>query len=411
VAQSANSHTFMPMKTLPRVRARLASCLAALGALIGAIACGPRPPADSGRPPGAPLAGLSPAELARFTTGKAMFEREFSPAEGLGPLFNERRCSACHDLPATGGTGAELVTRVSRFEGARCDLLRDQGGPNIQRHATPLLQALHIMREEVPKSANEIAQLVPPALYGLGLLEAVSDDEILSRDKPRPRDGDGIAGRAARTADGRVGRFGRKAEFATIPDFIDEAIRTELGLTTPQHPAEETLNGRLLPAGTDPAADPEVDQTTLDALADFVRMLAPPAREVATGALRDTLARGERLFTSIGCAACHTPSMRTGATGNTYSAHRVVNAYSDLLLHDLGPSDASVCSESAGPSVWRTAPLMGVRFRQLLLHDGRASSVDRAILLHGREGQGARDAFERLPSELRSAVVRFVRSL
>jgi CxxC motif-containing protein (DUF1111 family) len=378
--------------------------------LVGAIACGFRP-ADSARQPGEPLADLSPAELARFTAGKAIFEREFSPAEGLGPLFNERQCSACHDLPAVGGTGAELVTRVSRFEGGRCDLLRNEGGPNIQRHATPLLEALHIMREEVPKSANEIAQLVPPALYGLGLLEALSDEEILSHENLRDNRGDGITGRAARTASGRVGRFGRKAEFATIPDFIDEAIRTEIGVTTPRHPAEETMNGHPFPAGTDPAADPEVDQKTLDALADFVRMLAPPAREVAMGALRDTIARGERLFASIGCAACHVPSMRTGATGKAYSARHVIYAYSDLLLHDLGPRDASVCSESAGPSVWRTAPLMGVRFRQLLLHDGRASSVDQAILLHGGEGRRAQDAFEKLPSELRSALVRFVRSL
>ena len=366
---------------------------------------------DWSGPPGAPLAGLSPSEQERFAIGRAVFQREFTPEEGLGPLFNEKRCSSCHDLPTTGGNGVERVTKATRFEAGQCDLLRDEGGDNIQRHATPLLEAAGVAREDVPKRANAVAQIVPPALYGLGLLEAIPDEEILAIESVQRRRSDGVAGRAARTSDRRIGRFGRKAQFATIRDFIDEAIRTELGLTTPRHPAEETINGRLLPAGTDPAVDPEVDEATLAALASYVRLLAPPAREVTAGALRDTVERGERLFSEIGCAACHAPTMTTSAAAGAPGDRRVIHAYTDLLLHDMGPELASICSETAGPSVWRTSPLMGLRFRQTYLHDGRALRIDGAIHLHGGEAGKARRAYEALPPARRDLVVRFVHSL
>ena len=366
---------------------------------------------DLSGPPGAPLAGLSPAEQERFAAGRAIFQREFTPEEGLGPLFNEKRCSSCHDLPTAGGNGVERVTKATRFEAGQCDLLRDEGGDNVQRHATPLLEAAGVAHEEVPKRATAVAQIVPPALYGLGLLEAIPDDEILALESGQRRRSDGVTGRAARTVDGRIGRFGRKAQFATIRDFIDEAIRTELGLTTPRHPAEETVNGRPLPAGTDPAADPEVDEATLAALESYVRLLAPPAREIAAGALRDTLARGERIFREIGCAACHVATMTAGAVAGATGDHRVIHAYTDLLLHDMGPELASICSETAGPGVWRTTPLMGLRFRQTYLHDGRALRIDGAIQLHGGEAARARRAWEALPPRRRDLVVRFVHSL
>ena len=380
-------------------------------ALLGIMllsACSSGRGVEAAGPAGAPLAGLSQAELARFAAGRTLFAKEYTPAEGLGPLFNERRCGSCHDLPTLGGTGVEMVTKATRFEAGHCDLLSAEGGDNIQRHATPLLEAAGIRHEDVPRDANAFTDLVPPALYGLGLVEAIPDADIVARE----RSGGGtVTGRAARTASGRVGRFGRKGEFATVAEFVEQAIRTEMGLTTPQHPAEETINGRPLPPGVDPAPDPEVPQATLDALTDYVRFLAPPARDVATGAARDSLAGGERTFAAIGCANCHVASMTTGRSVQPSIDRRVIHLYSDLLLHEMGPRLAGNCGAAAAPGVWRTAPLMGIHLRQSYLHDGRAPGIEGAIEQHDGEARRARAAFEGLDAPTRRLLVRFVRSL
>lgn len=389
----------------------MASLTAVLVASLVTVGCRTPAPADSTGAPGAPLPGLSPGDLARFSAGQALFTHAFTPAEGLGPLFNETRCSNCHDLPATGGTGAELVTKATRFVAGKCDQLVAEGGDNIQRHATPLLAAVGVTHEKIPVTATAVASMVPPALYGLGLLEAVPDADIVAREDTAGSRGDGVHGRAARTADYRVGRFGRKGEFATIAEFIEGALLQEMGITTPRHPAEERINGRPLPPGSDPAADPEASQATVDALTDFVRLLAPPAPERAAGAARDSIVRGERVFTEIGCARCHVPALTTGRANAPPLEGRVVRAYTDLLLHDLGPALASTCAADAGPSVWRTAPLMGIRHRKMLLHDGRALSIDGAVRLHGGEARRSREAYERLTPEQRALLVRFVHSI
>lgn len=356
--------------------------------------------------PGNAIPGLSPAESASFVAGRGLFVRQFTPGEGLGPLFNERGCGNCHDLPAPGGSGVEDVTKATRFEHGTCDV--GSAGPVIQRHATPLLERAGVTHQDVPRGATAVAQIQPPALFGLGLLEALSDSTILAREDPQDANHDGIAGRAARTADGRVGRFGRKAEFATLREFVEDAALAEIGLTSPARPAEVPLNGRPLPRGVDPARDPELTEAQVDDLTTFVRLLAPPAPDPAGGPLLDTLARGATLFARTGCAACHVPRLTTGSTGAPPFRDRVEDAYTDLLLHDLGPRDASICSAGAGPGVWRTAPLMGIRFRQRLLHDGRVTRVDEAIRLHGGEARRARDAYEQLSQANQADLIRFV---
>jgi len=380
--------------------------------LAAAVAgCGSPGARDAAATPGAPLAGLSEAERQRFDAGLALFTREFTPAEGLGPLFIERRCSNCHGLPTTGGTGVETVTKATRFEAGRCDVLDGEGGPVIQNHATPLLEAAGTKHESAPKRTTAAATFIPPTLYGVGLIEAIPEEQILAIERAQRRIGGDVAGRAARTADGRVARFGRKAEFGSLAELVEGAVATEIGLTTPRNPTEQTINGRPLPPGADPVADPELTQAMLDTLADFIRLLAPPAREPAIGALRDTLARGERLFGRIGCADCHAARMTTESSGSPSLDHRSVSLYSDLLLHDMGPELADVCTPSAAPSFWRTAPLMGIRLRTMYLHDGRTRSIDAAILAHGGESQKSRDAFVRLDPAERNLLLRFVRSL
>jgi CxxC motif-containing protein (DUF1111 family) len=361
---------------------------------------------------GTPLPGLDSARLAVFEQGRALFDTDFTPEEGLGPLFNQRRCSSCHDLPTLGGEGEEPITKATRYDGPeKCDLLIEFGGDNVQQSATPLLQALGVSFEEIPDTANAIAAIRPPSLYGVGLIEAIREADIRAAEDPDDRDGDGISGKAGLTRDGRMGRFGKKAEFANLPDFVDGAIRFELGITTPAHPFEETINGRPVPPESDPADDPEIDARRLGMLTDYVRYLAAPARAVMESAVADTVERGERVFEAIGCPACHTPAFTTGSSPVEALSGRTVRLYSDLLLHDMGEDLATACGLNASPSEWRTAPLMGLRSRINYLHDGRAGSYDHALRLHGGEAARARAGYFQLSEADRTALFRFLASL
>lgn len=384
-----------------------------LAAAAGAVvACMRGPPPVAGEP-GTPLPSLPDSLRVRFFAGRAQFDKVYTPEEGLGPLFNENQCSACHTSPASGGTGGfERVLKATRFAGpGACDLLRHEGGENVRTQATPLLRARGVGGETVPPSATEVGHFMPPFLFGLGLVEAVPDEQILARADPDDADGDGISGRAARTPDERLGRFGRKAEFATIREFTEGALRLEMGLTVRPEDVE-TVNGRPVPHGTDPVPEPEVDAATVDLVAAFVRFLAPPApAPPRSRAHRDTVETGRRLFFEVGCAACHTPAMRTGPSPIAALHRKTVALYSDLLLHDLGPELADVCGFDAAPSEVRTEMLMGLGSRDRYLHDGRAIDLRDAILAHGGEAQRSRDAFARLPWLRQEYLLKFLRSL
>jgi CxxC motif-containing protein (DUF1111 family) len=381
--------------------------------LIG-LACGAEQegPLAGAAEPGEPIPGLTEAERGRFLLGKAVFDRLTTPEEGLGPLFNEARCSTCHDVPASGGSGPALVTKVSRFEDGTCNLLVGQGGDNIQRRATPLLVAEGIEREAVPELATAEVSVTGPSLFGLGLVESIPEDSILANADPDDADGDGVSGRAVRTESGELGRFGRKNEIATVLDFNETALRFELGLTTHVNPVEETVNGVPIPPETDPFPEPEIDKRGLGILTDYVRFLAPPAPEVpATAETADSILGGERIFAEIGCATCHVPSFQSGRVGSGALSNREVRLYSDLLLHDMGPELADVCGPSASPAEYRTARLWGLRYRSEFLHNGQAKTVEEAIALHGGEGTGARAGYSRLTDDERAYLLRFLASL
>ncbi|HSM61068.1 MAG TPA: di-heme oxidoredictase family protein [Longimicrobiales bacterium] len=394
------------MRPPTRLRAAIASLAWVLGGVPG---CTEPPPPPA---PGEPLAGLSDGELGRFLLGKAVFERLATAEEGLGPLFNAPRCSACHEVPASGGSGDVLVRKATRFADGRCDLLVAEGGDNFQLRATELLLAHGVGPETVPASATGEALVTSPTLFGLGLVEAIPEEALLALADPDDRDGDGVSGRSGTTADGRVGRFGRKAETRTIRDFVDGALRFELGFTTPDHPVEESVNGAPLPEGADPMPEPEIDARGVDLLTDYVRFLAPETRAVpGTRAARDSVERGEELFSETGCAACHLPVLRTGPSDVAALSHRDVPLYSDLLLHDLGSDLADLCGPGATSSEHRTARLWGLRTRSRFLHDGRAASVEDAIRLHGGEAEGSRLGFEALDAAERALLLRFLSTL
>jgi CxxC motif-containing protein (DUF1111 family) len=202
-----------------------------------------------------------------------------------------------------------------------------------------------------------------------------------------------------RAPDGRerVGRFGWKAHLPTLERFVAEAFRSELGLTSPI-PAEVAATAQRPPAG--PCADkpsPEVDRDDLTAVTQFVASLPAPAPPPSSPG-------GARLFAQTGCAACHVPALKAGT--------REVHLYSDLLLHDMGPAlnDRVVQGSAAGPD-WRTTPLWGLRDRVRFIHDGRARSIEAAILAHGGEAETARRRFLALSAVARRRLVAFLRTL
>src|SRR5439155_12242001 len=197
-----------------------------------------------------------------------------------------------------------------------------------------------------------------PFLFGLGLVEAIPDERILAAEDPDDRNHDGISGRAGRTPDGRVARFGRKAEFATVREFVETALRLEMGLTAGN--AVDAVNGKPAPRAFDPVPDPEVGRTSVELLTAFVRLLAAPAAlSPVTTAQRDTIAEGRRIFTALGCTGCHTPVLRTGIVSDIPALiYRAVPLYSDLLLLDIGPLHTYGCGSYATTVYLLTEPLI-----------------------------------------------------
>ena len=293
----------------------------------------------------------------------------------------------------------------------RCDLLAEHGGDMLQQQLTDTARALGFTLERIPANATAAVNMTAPPLFGAGLIEAIPEEAILRRADPDDRNGDGISGRAGRDADGRLGRFGHKANFATVRAFIANALLGEMGLTSAAHPAEEGVGGLTLPAAADPAADPEIAERDVELLTRFVSLLASPAPEtMSTATARDTIKRGAKLFDQVGCVLCHTPTFRTES--ETPALHkRAVRLYSDLLLHDLGPERASVCAANATPSEWRTPTLVGLRYRHKFLHDGSVQNLNSAIGAHGGEAARSRAAFQNMPPEQQELLLRFLRSL
>ncbi len=357
---------------------------------------------------GRPLAGLKTEERRLFDRGSVVFATEFTPETGLGPLFNSTSCAECHENPVAGGVGDEVEIHATELQGAVCSDLSAVGGPVIQQTVTTALHdSLGIDVEPVPLAATGTGLRTTPSILGFGLLDAVPEAEILARADPDDRDGDGISGRPNMTPDGLVGRFGRKAQTATLREFNATAFVMEMGITNPESDVEQTVDGHPLPLGVDPTPDPELSQADLDAAIAFVRFLAPPAPQGMTVAL----AASRQEFIQIGCAGCHVPYLKTGPNPVKALSNQTVPAFTDLLLHDMGPNLADICLAQALPSEFRTEPLMGLRFKTAFLHDGRATSIEQAIDFHGGEGAAARDRFEALPLGERAAIVRFLRGL
>jgi CxxC motif-containing protein (DUF1111 family) len=361
---------------------------------------------------GEPLAGLTGAQRAQFEAGSDVFNRVFTPKTGLGPVFNANSCATCH---ASGGAGTQVEIHGTVYNTATgaCDELDSVGGFVFETHATPQLTAATGLTGEPIPSYAQLGHVSTPQLFGRGLLEAVSDatiKELAEREKAEnPR----AAGRVAVLSGGGIGRFGRKGNAATLDDFMPDAFLYEIGITTPgsNDSLEKPIGDDPVPPGVDLAKDPELSAAGLNATTDFVRYLAPPPGGALDGGKDSHDDDAEDVFRRTGCATCHVPLLETGSSPVRALSHRRVRAFTDLLLHDMGPGLADICLGVAKPAEFRTEPLMGLSYRSTYLHDGRARTLEEAITAHAGQASGARDRFYALSPRARASLVRYLKTL
>ena len=363
-----------------------------------------------------PLPGLTPAQLDRFDRGRAVFSRVFADEDGLGPSFNSSACANCHEDPAIGGFGDDLdedvETHVSVESSGSCLDLAAFGGAVIQHHTTSMLQSYYpgYLSEAIPPQAGaHVAHRTTPALFGFGLLEAIPPSTILALADPTDANGDGVRGRPS-IVNGQVARFGRKATDASLLGFNAGAFQNEMGVTS-------TACGRA--NNSLPACRSRSTRRSIQSPARKSAMRTSPSRRTSCASSvrrrSSTATRsandGRELFASIGCATCHVASLRTGPSPISALSNVNVAAFTDLLLHDMGPGLADICRGGASPSEFRTEPLMGLRFREHFLHDARSTTLEDAIQQHGGEASRARDRFVGLKPNQRAALIAYLNTL
>lgn len=364
--------------------------------------------------------------------------------DGLGPVFNATSCLACHHQGGAGG-GGPVARNVTVYGLASSDPKSKvpPSGVVHQKAIRPEFQeTLNLVHNSLPREPSiplsvltdrsrtrspevVITQRNTPALFGDGLIDAVSDETLLAHQREHStaarlvglngaRDSK-VRGRIARLADGRIGRFGWKLEFATLNDFVKAACANELGLSNPGRPQAVPL-GQLAykSEGTDLTDEQCVMMT------DFIRDLAAPTQVLPTDSKsRSQVEAGHALFAKIGCADCHSEKLGP-----------IAGIYSDMLLHDMGVelesstgyygsiipqpavrNDKFAVSEQPTPAEWRTAPLWGVADSGPYLHDGRAGSLEQAIELHGGEASDVAVRFKEMSIADRNAMVAFLKTL
>lgn len=369
---------------------------------------------------GDPVLGLTAAELERFEAGQAQFDRDFSIAEGIGPIMNQTSCGQCHNASGAGGAGSTVVTRFGRQDKFGFDPLADLGGSLLQAQAIS-----DTCRELIPEEANVTALRVTPPIFGAGLVESIADADIVANATNPPPGVGGIVHMVSSFEDPpgsqlRVGRFGWKAQVATLLTFSADALLNEMGITNRFIPLENAPNGnQTLLASCDTVPDPEDGPDGsgfhfIDRVTDFQRFLAQPPQTPKSGM------SGEALFNQVGCNACHKAQFVTRNVVEGALSNRTIQPYSDFLLHNMGILGDGIVQGDAPSNRMRTAPLWGLRVRDPLLHDasvGGGTFADRirtVVTRHGMSGSEAvasSAAFAALFPEEQDAIIAFLDSL
>jgi CxxC motif-containing protein (DUF1111 family) len=363
-----------------------------------------------------PIDGLSREQKQIFLRGDIAFNDEvFTRETGLGPLFVATSCGSCHAGDGKGHPFSSL-TRFGQSDSTVNNFL-NLGGPQFQHRAIP-----GFLAETIPAGATS-SIFLPPANTGLGFVEAVTDGTLLALSDENDADGDGISGRVnwisipnysilrpgtVVRSDGKyIGRFGKKAAVYDLLQQTANAYNQDMGInSTYEH--YNTYNGQ--------DADPEVSNQTVQDVVFYLQALKVPVQRTPND---QEVQAGRQIFLDIDCGKCHTPQLQTGNSSIAVLSNKTFVPYSDFLLHDMGAGLNDGYTEgTALPAEWRTPALWGLGLSKqsqggsyFLLHDGRARSIEEAILLHGGEAQSSRNQFQQLSSQDKARIVKFLESL
>lgn len=399
-----------------------------------------------------PSANLDGPDEERHLEGDANFGAVFvtPPAvvnAGLGPLFNNSSCENCHTkngrgqpVFGTGPQGSQALLRLSTIlgepEAPGGPAAVDGFGTQLQDHAVfgqepegkvnlrweteqgayadgTAYELRKPIVSIVPKGGRQlpsdlfVSLRIPPPVFGLGLLEAVAESDLLALADPDDVNSDGISGRANYVWDIErgmqvFGRFGRKATRPTLKQQAAAAYIGDMGVTNPLFPAED--------------GSTEIDDQILNSVEFYVQSIAVP---VAANITSPVVQKGETFFKEVGCVNCHVQSLRTGEHKEKSLRNQTIFPYTDMLLHNMGSGLADDRQDfEADGTEWRTPPLWGIGVTATILsttanflHDGRARSLEEAILWHGGEAEFAKEAFRQAAIEERQALIEFLKSL
>ena len=409
---------------------------------------------------------LSDAERRRFEIGNSFFTNNWVIApsstdarDGLGPTLNAQACSSCHLLDGRGappdnaeGSILGLLLRLSvegRDPVKGAPLPEPSYGGQLQDRSIPGVPSegrVELTYQTVPGTYGDgtpfelrdptfrivdlafgpldpttmISPRLAPQVIGMGLLEAVPEEAIRGAADPDDEDGDGISGRPNMVWDERaskpaLGRFGWKANVATVEQQVAGAFHGDIGITSTIHPKQDCPAPQAACAAAINGGEPEISDERLGNVTFYNRTLAVPALR---GADDSQVRSGAAVFDDLGCASCHTATLKTGASDIDALSEQTIHPYTDLLLHDMGPglADGRPDFEATG-SEWRTPPLWGLGLiddvggQRFLLHDGRARTIEEAILWHGGEAEAAKERFRTRPAKDRNALLAFLEAL
>jgi CxxC motif-containing protein (DUF1111 family) len=436
------------------------ACLAA--AILATTAQAQVDPGVRGGTPaaGLPFADLTNNEHAFFAAGQEDFAEAEGVGEGMGPRFNLDGCAGCHLQPAVGGTspavnpqiavatafGAQntvpsFITlngpiREARFktnpdgsrDGGVHALFTIRGRVDSTGDASRCTAAQEDFATQV--SRNNVIFRIPTPTFGAGLMEMIPDQTLISNvnASPNTKAAFGISGRLNRNGnDGTISRFGWKAQNESLLLFSGEAYNVEMGISNELFQVERDENASCQfashPNDVTNVDGPSPTETisAIEKFAFFMRFLAPPAPSTSAPGGSASILRGRSLFSAVGCALCHTPSLRTGTSTVAALSNKDANLFSDLALHQMGPGLAdNVLQGGARGDEFRTAPLWGLGQRIFFLHDGRTSDLRAAIAAHRSSGNsqfGPSEAnsvvsnYNSLSTGGRQDVLNFLRSL
>lgn len=362
-----------------------------------------------------PIDGLTNQELHQFIRGDIAFNDDiFTPQNGLGPLFVANSCGSCH---AGDGKGHPFTT-LTRFGQTDTfgNTYLDKGAPQLQHRAIP-----GYTPETLPNSVFS-SKILPPANTGLGYFDAVSDATILALADPNDIDGDGISGTpnwinipnylvsrtSAITNNGKhIGRFGKKAAAYDLLHQTANAYNQDMGVNTNFEPIDTYSK---LPV------DPEIPNTTVYDVVFYLKTLKVPIQRNKDNA---NVIEGKQVFISTQCNRCHKEELQTSNSPIAVLSNKTFYPYTDMLLHDMGADlDDHYTEGSALTSEWRTPALWGLGLSKnsqggayFLMHDGRAHSIEEAILLHGGEAQQSKISYQNLSEDDRKKLITFLESL